>query len=368
MSESTAGPARIGQGCDFRLSPEDPRWLEAGAALELGLQLGMNLLDTAEVYSGGKSESVIGQLLKRHPKTKAWIASKVSPENLSAAKLVSSAEESLKRLQVESIYLYQIHWPNPKVTWSETAEALSRLQQAGKIQKIGICNVSLSELQEFEAALTPISLSAVQAEYNLFDRSVEVELLPYCQKTGKSFLAYSPLHQGHLASNQSQVKMLQGLAVQANLSPSQLILSWLLSKENVIPLPKALKAEHVKANAACLNASLSTSIISEIERFFPFKPQHIEPKKIRVVQDGLQARKAYTSVAEARENRFNLTPSPVEVAEQFLAGKFLKPIRVRPAPEGSTEHSFELIEGRLRYWGWVLAFGETKPIPALVQG
>lgn len=368
MSLIENATAKIGQGCDFRLKPEDPAWNEAEAALELGLQLGMTLLDTAEVYSEGKSERVIGEVLKRNPHLKGLIASKVSPQNLSAQKLIASAEASLKRLQLESIYLYQIHWPNPKIAWGEIAEALSKLRQAGKIQKIGICNVSLGELQDFETALKPLPLSAVQAEYNLFDRSVEVELLPYCQKTQKTFLAYSPLHQGHFASNQTQLNALKDLAAQAKLSPSQLILGWLLSKPNVVPLPKALKLEHVRANAACLNLALNKSVAAEIDRLFAFNPQHIEPNKIRVVQDGLQARQAYSNLAEARENRLNLTPSPLEISEQFLAGKFLKPIRVRPAKETNGAYSFELIEGRLRYWGWVLAFGEKKPIPALVHG
>src|SRR5690606_30361290 len=163
------------------------------------LQLGVRLFDTAEVYSAGMSEIVIGQVLKANPNLEVLVASKASPENLNTDKLIKSLEASLRRLQLECIAIYQVHWRNPRTKWQETAQALSKLVAGGKIKKIGVCNVSLGELQEFERALSPLELSVVQAEYNLFDRSVEVELLPYCQQRGKTFLAYSPLHQGHMA-------------------------------------------------------------------------------------------------------------------------------------------------------------------------
>lgn len=367
MANLEAHRKSLGQGCDFRIAVDDPHWREAKAAIELGLELGMNLLDTAESYSAGQSEKIIGEVIEARPDLKAFVASKVSPQNLPYPKMIAAAEASLTRLKMESIFLYQVHWPNPQVSCEEVARGLDQLKRDGKIQNIGVCNFSLSELKDLQRALSPLEISFVQAEYNLFDRSVEVELLPYCQSNNMTLLAYSPLHQGHYASDQERIELLQQLAQANSLSPAQLVLSWLISKPNVVPLPKAINLKHVRDNAGALNNNCALATLQKIDEVFSFSPQNIPPKSIKVVQDGLQGRKAYISAAEAKENRFNLTPSPTEIAEQFRAGEFLKPIRVRPATGKHATQPYELIEGRLRYWGWVLAFGEEKPIPTLVQ-
>lgn len=321
-------------------------------------------MDTAEIYSNGQSEKVIGTLLKK--RGDLLVATKVSPENLGRQKLLKSIDDSLARLGIGQIDLYQIHWPNPKIPWSEIADALRIAHAQGKIRRIGICNVSLAELKEFEKALAPLKISAVQAEYNLFDRSVEVELLPYCQQSGKAFLAYSPLLQGQLSSS-SAATHLSRLVAQTNLTSAQIVLAWLMSKPGVLPLPKALSERHVRENASSQTIALGAEILAEIDRVFAFNPTLVSPREIKVVQDGLQSRQAYSTAEEAVANALGLTPSPLEIAEQFKAGNFLKPVRVRLSKTGMP-YRYELIEGRLRYWGWVLAFGSDKFIPVLIHG
>jgi len=176
-----------------------------------GIDLGMNLVDTAPAYGDGASEIMVGKAIagRRH---EVVLATKVSPADVTESGIASSAEASLRRLGTDYVDLYQVHWSNPTVPIAETMGAMSRLVEAGKVREVGVSNFSLGELRAAEAALGPMSLSSSQVEYNLFDRSIEDSLLPHCQQTGMSVIAYSPLHRGRIASGRRQLDVIERIA------------------------------------------------------------------------------------------------------------------------------------------------------------
>lgn len=354
----------LGQGCDYHLPPNDPSWDKARSSLEVGIEAGLTLLDTAEVYSAGKSEEIVGELALKYGDD-LFICSKVSPENFRKNDLLMAAEGSLRRLKRETIDLYQLHWPNPSIPQDEIAEALATLLEQGKVQHCGVSNFSLKELQSFETAFQPHQIRALQAEYNLFDRSVEQTLLPYCKASEKLLLAYCPLEQGSVTGDRGRHEALKELAAKYRASNAQIALAWLMTRPCVVPIPRSLN--HTAENAAAASLELSADDAQTIDALFPFDPVLVALKDIAVVSDGLQGRRVYTTLEQAKKNPFNLRPSPEELAQQFADGEFLKPIRVRPSESENASTKYELIEGRLRYWAWAIAFGYSRPIPTLVR-
>ncbi len=163
------------------------------SVLEQGIDAGLILIDTAEAYGKGHSEELVGRAIKGK-RQDLIVASKVSPDHLRHDEIIKAAEESLGRLQTDYIDLYQVHWPNPSIPIAETMEAMARLVQSGKIRYVGVSNYSLPELKE---ALTCIrEIAAVQVEYNLFDRTIEEDILPFCKTHSISVLAYDPVMLG----------------------------------------------------------------------------------------------------------------------------------------------------------------------------
>ena len=204
----------IGQGCmgiggyfskDLR---EDDRQVRA---LRFGIELGMTLIDTAEVYGNGHSEELVGKAIQGM-RDKVFVATKFSPEHNSYDDVLSSAEGSLRRLKTDYIDLYQIHWPNPNIPIDETMKAMDKLLRDGKIRYVGVSNFSIRELKEAEAAFSGSAIASVQTEYNLFDRSIEDDILPYCQKKNIITIAYSPLDQGKICSGSEKTKVFEKIA------------------------------------------------------------------------------------------------------------------------------------------------------------
>ena len=335
--------------------------------LDLAFSRGMTFVDTAEVYGGGQSEMLVGRAAAGR-RDQLFIATKVSPENLCKADLIRSAEASLKRLGVDAIDLHQIHWPNPKVPIDETADALVQLVRTGKVRHVGVCNFSLKQLDEFQAALGDLPVSSVQAEYNLFDRSVERDLLPYCQRNRIALVGYSPLDQGQICGGGARRIELERMATKYGKSASQLALAWLIRQENVFVIPKAGRPEHIEQNASAADIELTGDDSAAIDRLTTYAPVEIRTDRIRVVPDDEGRRSVYTTIDEAKQNTLGLTPSPLELADDLRAGNFLKAIRVRTSADSTGRYDYDLVEGRIRYWAWVLAFGVDRPIPALVRG
>ena len=350
----------IGQGCG-KIDKGQP----LDALLE-GIERGMTLLDTAEAYNQGRSEATLGTVMQKI-RSKIILASKVSPDHLEPHHVVEACERSLRRLKTDTIDLYQVHWPNHKIAIERTMTGLARLMDAGKIRMVGVCNFTLRELQRAEEAFRPYPIASVQAEYNLFDRSSEWSLIPFCQRSDKLFLAYSPLEQGTLVGNGERIETLKAIARNYDCTAHQIALTWLSSRSHVSVIPKAAKIDHVLENAAAGDIVLSSKDGSAISQLFSSRPLMVAPESIRVVQDGVDNRPAYQTMEEALENHLGLTPSPYELAQELQESEFLKPVRLRPTTDSSGRYEYDLIEGRLRYWAWVIAHEGKKPIPVLVR-
>jgi diketogulonate reductase-like aldo/keto reductase len=253
-----------GMGGGMRTDPSHDS--EAIEALRLGLDLGMTLIDTAEMYGAGHSEEVVSKALGKWRKP-VFVASKVSPSHFSHDDLLQSARRSLDRLQVKQMDLYQLHWPNTRIPIAETMSAMEKLVKDGLVRHIGVSNFSVDQMKEAQAALSTVEIVSNQVEYSLVDRSVEEEILPYCQREKITIIAYSPLGQGRIARGRGgPFKVIDEIAVRLGKSRSQVALNWLLQNESVVVIPKASDTKHVIENAAASGWKLSAKDFQEIDR------------------------------------------------------------------------------------------------------
>ena len=363
LGQSDIEISAIGQGTGIHHSLTDReahRQLES--TIRAGIDMGLNFIDTAPVYGDGESEAVIGKALKgiRH---RAVLATKVSPENLSSKGIKCSVQESLRRLRTDWIDLLQIHWPNPQIPILDTLMGLEKTVQEGLVRYVGICNFSFNDTLKIHQQLTPHLLASVQVEYNLFDRSIEQEFLQYGERVGISIIAYSPLHCGRFVANRKQYAVLQEIANKYQKTPAQIVLRWLVGHRPVVVIPNTTNCQRMKENAESINFNLKDEDARYLEEKCTGHFVEIPPKSIQVADDS--GRSVYRTLEDALANAMHCVPSPQELAQQITAGDFLKPVRLRPA--GSSHDRFELLEGRIRYWAWVIAHGFEKPLPALLE-
>ena len=222
---------------------------DAVQALRLGLELGMRFIDTAEIYARGHSEEVVAKAVEGE-REEVFIATKVSAENLSHESVLRACESSLKRLKTHYVDLYQIHCPNSRIPIGETMKAMEDLVSKGKVLNVGVSNFSVQQTREAQDALSKIALASNQVEYNLVDRSIEEDLLPYCTKEHITIIAYSPIARGNIASGgrNEQWRTLDNIARKYNKTRAQIALNWLITKEPVVAIPKAANPQHVKEN------------------------------------------------------------------------------------------------------------------------
>lgn len=358
--------AAVGQGCMgiggylFRDSLQDENNVKA---LRLGIQSGMTFLDTAEAYGSGHSEEVVSEAISGIRK-KVFIASKVSPEHLSYRDVLKSAEGSLSRLKTDYIDLYQIHWPNPQIPLEESMKAMTQLVKEGKVRYVGVSNFSLREIKDALKMLPEGQFVSVQAEYNLFDRTIEEDILPYCEKEGISVIAYSPLMQGKLIGDEEKSQVLQKISRKYNKTVAQVSLNWLIHHAPVIVIPKAISDAHIKENAQAADFSLSEEDVREIDNIFTNKPITICVEEIRVSSE--YNRVTYQTLEDALENKLGFVPSPADLAKNIHSGEILKPVRLVTTKDTTGKYRYDLVEGRIRYWAWVIAYNGQMPIPAFI--
>ncbi len=241
---------------------------ESIEALKLGLELGMTLVDTAEMYGAGHSEEVVSRALEDWRKP-VFVASKVSPSHFGYEDLLRSARKSIDRLRVKQMDLYQLHWPNPRVPILETMKAMETLVRNGSVRHIDVSNFSVVQMKEAQAALSREEIVSNQVEYSLVDRAVEKTILPYCQRAKITLIAYSPLGQSRIAEGRGgPFKIVDEIATRLGKSRSQVALSWLLWHESVVVIPKAGDKKHVVENAAVSGWKLSPRDFQEIDKAF----------------------------------------------------------------------------------------------------
>ena len=348
-------------GVGGELSADSTRDAEQIEALRIGIDLGMTLIDTAEVYGNGHSEELVGHAV-RGIRDKVFIATKFSPENNGYENVLRAAERSLRRLRTDFIDLYQVHWPNPSVPVDETMQALAKLVEAGKVRHVGLSNFSVAEMRDAKSAVPELNVAANQVEYNLFDRFIERMILPYCRAERMTVIGYSPLDKGRVAAGD---QLLREIGLRYGKTPAQVVLNWLVRRPEVIVIPKATNPVHVRDNAAAADFVMSDEDARLIGEAFSAEPTLVPIKDISVSVHGEGNRKVYQTVEQALQNELNFTPSPSELAADILKGEPIKPVRVVPVIAES--HRYELIEGRIRYWAWVIAHCGNMPIPALIR-
>ncbi|HYY90705.1 MAG TPA: aldo/keto reductase, partial [Candidatus Dormibacteraeota bacterium] len=213
-----------------RMSSDSSRDQDDVEALRLGLELEMTMIDTAEMYGSGHSEEVVSKVLK------GWtgpviVASKVSPSHFRYDDVLRSARMSLDRLGVDMMDLYQLHWPNSRIPIEETMRAMEKLVKDGMTRHIGVSNFSVEQMREAQTALSRGKIVSNQVEYSLIDRSIEKNILPYCQREGITVIAYSPLGQGRIPRGRGgEFKVLDEVAAEHGKSRSQVALNWVLRK------------------------------------------------------------------------------------------------------------------------------------------
>ncbi|MDR4494369.1 MAG: aldo/keto reductase [Nitrospirales bacterium] len=353
----------IGQGmCIHNALTKQEKYQNLEHTILTGIDVGMNFIDTAPVYGCGESESVIGRAVKTIRK-QVVLATKVSPECLSATGIAASVKASLKRLRTDWVDLLQIHWPNPKIPLPETLAAMENLVNDGAVRCLGVCNFSFKETQAIQRQLPPNLLASVQVEYNLFDRSIEGEFLSFGQEEDISIIAYSPLHRGRIVANQNQYAVLQEMANKYQKTPAQIVLRWLTEAQPVVVIPNTTNSQRMIENAQSMDFNLDRDDVLSLAERCTGHLLNVSPRCIRVAEDS--GRSVYRTLEEALANTLNCVPSPQDLAKEIEMGGFLKPVRLRPS--GNSRERFELLEGRIRYWAWVIAHGFEKPLPALIE-
>jgi myo-inositol catabolism protein IolS len=247
-------------------------WQYGGGSepLRKAVELGAFLIDTAEMYG---TEEAVGAAVKGM-REKVFVATKVSGNHLRYGEVLSAADASLKRLGIDAIDLYQVHWPDPAVPIAETMGAMEKLVDAGKVRFIGVSNFYLKNLQEAEACMTRHKIVSNQVKYSLLQRGIEEDTLSYCQKRRITVIAYSPLARGDLCAkpllrNRHALGVLQKIAAEKGKTMAQVALNWCIAKPGVIAIPKTDKVERAVECCGASGWKLSPSQIAILEKAFP---------------------------------------------------------------------------------------------------
>jgi diketogulonate reductase-like aldo/keto reductase len=239
------------------------RAAEEVAALKLGIELGLTLIDTAEMYGNGGAEEVVAEAAQGQ-RDGLFIVSKVLPSNASQKGVVEACERSLRRLRTDRIDLYLLHWRG-SVPLAETLAGFARLQRDGKIRHHGVSNFDLDDMQEWVSLEGGDSVAANQILYNLSNRGPEWELIPWCRERRIAIMAYTPLGQGRMLQHQA----LAEIAARHGATPAQVALAWLLGQDGTMVIPKATRPEHVRENRGALDLRLTADDVAALDRAFP---------------------------------------------------------------------------------------------------
>lgn len=232
------------------------------ACLRRGIELGMSVIDTAEMYGEGAAERLVGEAIAGQ-REQVFLVSKFYPQNAGRRGVPAACERSLSRLKSEYIDLYLLHWRG-NVPFAETVEALEDLKQSGKIRQWGVSNLDLADMTELFATPGGNQVATNQVLYNLSRRGVEWDLLPWCAQNNIPVMAYSPVEQGRLLRH----KALSTFAAELGVPSAQLALAWVLARENTLAIPKAARLAHVEDNFAASSLKLDQEILDKLNQIF----------------------------------------------------------------------------------------------------
>jgi diketogulonate reductase-like aldo/keto reductase len=251
----------LGQGT-WRMGENTRAHKEEVAALQLGIELGMTLIDTAEMYGEGGAERVVADAIEDQ-RDRVFIVTKVYPHNASRTELPKACERSLKRLRIGAIDLYLLHWRERS---TETVAAFEKLRSAGKIKRWGVSNFDVDDMEELRSIENGTNCAANQVLYNLENREIQSGLLQWSQKNEIPIMAYSPVGHGR---GLLETATLNKIAKRHDATTSQIALAWVLRQPRVIAIPKASKEKHVRDNARSIEIKLTKADRADLDREFP---------------------------------------------------------------------------------------------------
>ena len=265
-STGVAVPA-IGQGT-WDLPESGRARAEAMHALRRGVELGMTHIDTAEMYGAGAVEEMVGEALAAIPRDSLFITTKVLPENASYKGTIAACERSLRRLRMEYVDLYLLHWPGSHPV-AETMRGLEELVAQGKARYIGVSNFDVNGMREAQAALRNVKLAANEVFYSLVERGPEVQLIPYCREHAIAFIGYTPFARGRvLRKGSAGEAVVRAIAEKHGKTPRQVVLNFLTREPHLFTIPKASIA-HVEENAGGAGWNLDDADVKAIDDVFP---------------------------------------------------------------------------------------------------
>ena len=251
----------LGQGTWGMAEGARPRADEV-ATLRAGIELGMTLIDTAEMYAAGAAEELTGEAIAGS-RDEVFLVGKVLPSNATRDGTIAACERSLRRLATDRLDLYLLHWRGG-TPLAETLDAFAALAGDGKIRHWGVSNLDSSDLEELVRLPGGGAVATDQVLFNLTRRGIEHDLLPWCRERGVAVMAYSPIEQGRMLGDPG----LEGVASRHEATPAQVALAW-LRQQGVCAIPKASTVEHVRENRAALELRLTAEDLAELDAAFP---------------------------------------------------------------------------------------------------
>ena len=264
----------LGQGT-WQLGDRPERRQQEIAALQLGIDLGLTLIDTAELYGNGASEELVAEAIAGR-RSQLFIVTKVLPSNATMRKkIVAACEASLRRLRVEHIDLYLLHWRSGE-NLPVVVETFGELAKAGKIRHWGVSNFDVADMQELEGLPGAAKVASNQVLYNVSRRGIEFDLLPSMRRRGVNVMAYTPIEQGRILRQSA----LQQVAARHQATPAQIALAWVIRQEGVIAIPRAGSPDHVRENAGAVGISLTSRDLADLDRAFP---PPTEPRSLEMI-------------------------------------------------------------------------------------
>ncbi len=259
---------RLGQGTWYLGQGLAPREREI-AALRRGIELGMTLIDTAEMYGDGRAEALVGEAIRGCDRDSLFLVSKVYPHNAGRGRLERSLDATLRRLGTDCLDLYLLHWRG-SIPLKETAREMERMKAAGKLRGWGVSNLDLADMQELADAGYEGVCQTDQVLYHLGSRGVEYDLQPWLDKRGEALMAYCPLAQGGTLRRELLAAPAVRQAAQAHgATTSQILLNFVLQKRNVIAIPRSSNPAHTEQNAAALDFCLTAAELAALDAAFP---------------------------------------------------------------------------------------------------
>lgn len=273
LNDATTVPA-LGQGTWYMGEKEHKRKDEINA-LKLGIELGMTLIDTAEMYGDGGAERVVGEAIKNH-RDEVFLVSKVYPHHSGLNKISTACKNSLKRLGTDYLDLYLLHWRG-RVPLAEVVEGMEKLKKEGKIRRWGVSNFDTDDMKELINVPSGSNCVTNQVLYHLGSRGIEFDLLPWQREQKMPVMAYSPIAQGGTLRRQLLTdSTVLDIAKKYEVSPIQIILSWCIRSNDLIAIPKAVKIEHVIENASAARIYFDQDDLDRLDQVFP-KPSRKVP-------------------------------------------------------------------------------------------